>query len=86
LTERVIVMSEPDEKSVQPRVETPAEWANRLTGKLSGLLKDEMAAYGGGDAFVRWVRGHDDGEDDPWVIYGMNRLNQSDKPSSDQGK
>ena len=42
--------------------EDSAAWAKRVTGKLAGLLKDEMAAYGGGDAFMKWVRS--DGEDD----------------------
>ena len=45
-------------------VETPEEWAHRVTGKLCGLLKDEIAAMGGGEAFLRWVRGYDE-EDAP---------------------
>lgn len=40
--------------------ETPKERARRLTGKMAGLLKDEMAAYGGGEAFMRWIRSDDD--------------------------
>jgi len=40
--------------------ETSAERARRLTNKLAGLLKDEMAAYGGGDAFMRWIRSDGD--------------------------
>lgn len=40
--------------------ETPDEWAHRMTGKLSGLMKDEIAAMGGGEAFLRWVRGYDE--------------------------
>ena len=40
--------------------ETPEEWAHRLTGKLSGLLKEELAEYGGGEAFLRWVRSEDE--------------------------
>jgi hypothetical protein len=40
--------------------ETSAEWAARLTGKLRGLLKEELAAYGGGEAFMKWVRSGDD--------------------------
>ena len=40
--------------------ETPEEWAHRVTGKLSGLMKDEIAAMGGGEAFLRWVRGYDE--------------------------
>lgn len=42
--------------------ETPEEWAHRVTGKLRGLLKEELAAYGGGEAFLRWVRGYDEEE------------------------
>lgn len=30
--------------------------AMRLTGKLRGLLKEEFAEFGGGEAFLRWVR------------------------------
>jgi hypothetical protein len=39
--------------------ESPEEWAHRLTGKLFGLLKEELAEYGGGDAFIRWIRSDD---------------------------
>ena len=41
--------------------ESPEAWAERLTGKLYGLLKEELAEYGGGEAFLRWVRS--EGED-----------------------
>lgn len=44
--------------------ETPEEWAHRMTGKLFGLMKDEIAALGGGEAYLRWVRGYDE-EDAP---------------------
>jgi hypothetical protein len=40
--------------------ETPEEWAHRMTGKLFGLMREEIAAFGGGDAFLRWVRGYDE--------------------------
>jgi len=40
--------------------EDPGERAFRLTEKLRGLLKDEIAAYGGGEAFIRWVRSEDE--------------------------
>ncbi|HEX7729435.1 MAG TPA: hypothetical protein VF392_10395 [Terracidiphilus sp.] len=40
--------------------ESPEERAQRLTEKLRGLLKDEIAAHGGSEAFVRWVRGYDE--------------------------
>ena len=40
--------------------EHPSERASRLTRKLRGLLKEELAEYGGGDAFLRWVRSEED--------------------------
>ncbi len=40
--------------------ETPSERALRLTEKLRGRLKDEIVAFGGSEAFMRWVRGHDE--------------------------
>ena len=42
------------------REETPEEWAHRVTGKIRGILKDEIAAYGGAEAYLRWVRGYDE--------------------------
>jgi hypothetical protein len=36
--------------------ESPAERAFRLTEKLRGLMKDEIAARGGTEGFMRWVR------------------------------
>lgn len=42
--------------------EDPAERAKRLTEKLRGLLKEELAEYGGAEGFMRWVRS--DEEDD----------------------
>jgi len=42
--------------------EDPSAKALRLTEKLRGLLKEELAEYGGGEAFLRWVRSED--EDD----------------------
>ncbi len=44
----------------KPEVETPAERAHRLTEKLRGLMKDEIAAHGGAEAFIRWVRSDED--------------------------
>ena len=41
--------------------ESPSERAHRLTGKLRGLLKEELSEYGGGEAFLRWVRSEEDG-------------------------
>ena len=43
-----------------PHPEGPSERAFRLTEKLRGLLKDELAEYGGGEAFVRWIRSEDE--------------------------
>ena len=40
--------------------ETPEEWAHRVTAPIVGLLKEELAEYGGGEAFLRWVRGYDE--------------------------
>ena len=39
-----------------PDQEDPEAWALRVTEKIRGLLKDELAEYGGGEAFLRWVR------------------------------
>jgi hypothetical protein len=40
--------------------EAPVEKAKRLTEKLRGLLKQELAEYGGGEAFLQWVRSEDE--------------------------
>jgi hypothetical protein len=40
--------------------ESPEAWAFRVTEKIRGLLKEELAEYGGGQAFLRWVRSEDD--------------------------
>jgi hypothetical protein len=40
----------------EPVSETPAQRAFRLTEKLRGLLKEELAEYGGGEAFIQWIR------------------------------
>ena len=44
-----------EDEKVQPEDETPEEWAHRVTGKLRGLLKDEIQAFGGTDGYMRWV-------------------------------
>jgi len=49
-----------EEEKIPPTGETLEAWAHRLTEKLHGLLKEEMAAYGGGEAFLRWVRSEDE--------------------------
>ena len=43
-----------------PGAEDPAARAKRLTDKLRGLLKDELAEYGGAEGFMRWVRSDED--------------------------
>lgn len=35
-------------------------WAERVTSRIRGLLKDEIAQFGGAEGFIRWVRGHDE--------------------------
>jgi hypothetical protein len=40
--------------------EDPTARSRRLTEGLRGLLKDEFAAYGGGEAFLKWVRSEDE--------------------------
>jgi hypothetical protein len=40
--------------------ENPDARIERLVNGLRGLLKDEMAAYGGAEGFIRWVRGYDE--------------------------
>jgi hypothetical protein len=46
-----------------PQQEAPSDRAFRLAEKLRGLLKEEFAEYGGGEAFLRWVRSEDQDED-----------------------
>jgi hypothetical protein len=38
--------------------EDPDAWAERVTSKIRGLLKDEIAQFGGAEGFIRWVRSH----------------------------
>ena len=40
----------------KPVLETPSQRAFRLTERVRGLLKDEIAAFGGTEAFMHWVR------------------------------
>jgi hypothetical protein len=40
--------------------ETAADRALRLTEKLRGLMKDEIAVHGGAEGFMRWVRSDED--------------------------
>jgi hypothetical protein len=44
-------------------IETSEARAERLTGKLFGLLKEELAEYGGGEAFIKWMRSEEDDRD-----------------------
>ena len=45
---------------METQEEDPSARAFRLTEKLRGLLKEELAEYGGGEAFLRWVRSEDE--------------------------
>jgi hypothetical protein len=49
-------------KGGQATMETPSERAFRLTEKIRGLMKDEIAAHGGVEGYMRWVRS--DSEED----------------------
>lgn len=42
------------------QVESPSDRAKRLTEGLRGLLKQELAAQGGAESFVQWVRSDDE--------------------------
>jgi hypothetical protein len=42
--------------------ETPDQWALRVTDKIRGLLKNEIAEMGGAKEFIRWVRSDDEDE------------------------
>jgi hypothetical protein len=44
----------------EAREETPDEWAFRVTEKIRGILKDEIAQFGGAEGYIRWVRGYDE--------------------------
>lgn len=48
------------EAAGEKRRETARERAERLTEKLRGLLKEEIAAHGGSEGFIRWVRSDED--------------------------
>ncbi|ADV83234.1 hypothetical protein [Terriglobus saanensis] len=47
-------------KQVPAPVESSDEWAQRLTGRLKGLLRNEIQGMGGTEAFMRWVRSDDE--------------------------
>jgi hypothetical protein len=40
--------------------EDPAARALRLSEGLRGILKEELHEYGGGEAFLRWIRSEDE--------------------------
>ncbi|GGH13228.1 hypothetical protein [Silvibacterium dinghuense] len=41
-------------------IETPKDKADRLIAKIRGVLRDEIASYGGAEGFIRWVRSEED--------------------------
>jgi hypothetical protein len=47
---------EVDAKRPRP---TPERFKELIDG-LTGLMKDEIAAYGGTEGYMRWVRGSDE--------------------------
>jgi hypothetical protein len=40
--------------------ESPRARAHRLMARISGILREEIASYGGAEAFIRWVRSEDE--------------------------
>jgi hypothetical protein len=58
------MQSAPNDESMNsgpdPADESPEARARRLGESLRGLLKEEMAEYGGAEGFIRWVRGYDE--------------------------
>jgi len=49
-----------ESQQLNTECEDPSAKAQRLTERLRGLLKEELAEYGGGEAFLRWVRSEDE--------------------------
>jgi hypothetical protein len=58
--EPAIVKSHQLDQQMGLHAEDPTARAFRLTEKLRGLLKEELAEYGGGEAFLRWIRSEDE--------------------------
>ena len=57
----IIKQSDPVPQIVQSEiVETPKERSFRLTEQIRGLMKDEIAAHGGAEGYLRWVRSEED--------------------------
>ena len=50
----------PPQSSESATQEDPSARAFRLTEKLRGILKEELAEYGGAEGFMRWVRSDDE--------------------------
>ena len=48
--------NDPSSGKNQLAQEDPAARAKRVVDKLRGVLKEELAEYGGGEAFLRWIR------------------------------
>jgi hypothetical protein len=46
----------------EANTENPEAWAFRMTERLRGLMKEEIAARGGAEGYMRWVRGYDEEE------------------------
>jgi hypothetical protein len=49
-----------ERQQIEPDDEDPETWALRVTEKIRGLLKEEIAQIGGAEAFMRWVRSEDE--------------------------
>lgn len=53
-----------DVKGIEPNsIQAPEDAqarAKRLTAGLRGLLREELSVYGGGEAFLKWVRSEDE--------------------------
>lgn len=47
-------------RAAEDRSEEPSARAKRLSERLRGLLKKELAEYGGAEGFMRWVRSEGD--------------------------
>jgi hypothetical protein len=58
--DRSMSANAPGSKEDEFSEETPSARAFRLTEKMRGLLKEELAEYGGGEAFLRWIRSEDE--------------------------
>ncbi|MGA2087207.1 MAG: hypothetical protein ABSG60_17000 [Terracidiphilus sp.] len=59
-TESGVAKNSPEGGGTEPQDDDPSDRALRLTERLRGLLKEEFAEYGGGEAFLRWIRSEDE--------------------------